>query len=98
MMTVMITDYRVEQLALPVAARQTVLRESQLCPCRCTRHTLSDTCSGYVALAVANDGGQTTAMELDTGYGPDREANMLAFALHALKLVKDVVGSRGTKM
>lgn len=59
---------------------------------------ITDTSSGYVALAVAHDGGQTTSTELDTGYGTDRQSNMLAFAVHALKLVKDVASNRATKM
>ena len=46
--------------------------------------------SGYVALAVAHDSG-TTKIDLDTEKGTDREQNMLAFAVHGLNLVKDVI-------
>ena len=46
--------------------------------------------SGYVALAVASEKG-TRSTELDTGLGGDRSANMVAFAVEALKLVKDVI-------
>jgi hypothetical protein len=40
-----------------------------------------------VALAVAGERG-TVSKDLDTGCGQDREANMLAFAIEALRLVK----------
>lgn len=46
--------------------------------------------SGYVALAVAGDKG-TASKDLDTGCGTDRQANMVAFAVEALKLVKDYI-------
>lgn len=45
---------------------------------------------GYVALAVSSAKG-TYKRELDTGLGKDREANMIAFAVEALKLVRDVI-------
>jgi len=44
---------------------------------------------GYVALAVATDHG-TYTKELNTGT-TDREQNMLAFAVEALNLLKDVI-------
>lgn len=46
--------------------------------------------SGYVALAVASEKG-TFTRELSTGLGGDREANMVQFALEALKLLKEVI-------
>jgi hypothetical protein len=49
-----------------------------------------DICRGYVALAVAGDRG-TASKDLDTGCGQDREANMLAFAVQALKFVKEYI-------
>ncbi|KAL2005317.1 hypothetical protein VTN00DRAFT_2528 [Thermoascus crustaceus] len=45
---------------------------------------------GYVALAVSSPQG-TFTREVDTGIGPDREQNMVAFADEALKLVRDVI-------
>lgn len=45
---------------------------------------------GYVALAVASENG-TASRELDTGLGGDRPANMIAFAIEALNLVKEVI-------
>lgn len=45
---------------------------------------------GYVALAVAKDGGETVTREVETG-SSDRESNMVRFALEALKLLKDVM-------
>ena len=45
---------------------------------------------GYVALAVATKDGSFTR-EIETGHGGDREANMLAFAVEALKMLKDVL-------
>ncbi|KAK5944951.1 hypothetical protein PMZ80_002154 [Knufia obscura] len=48
---------------------------------------------GYVALAVASESG-TKRIDLDTGKGTDREQNMLAFAIHALKLVKEVINGQ----
>jgi hypothetical protein len=46
--------------------------------------------SGYVALAVATESG-TYKRELNTELGPDREANMIAFAVESLKLLRDVI-------
>lgn len=45
---------------------------------------------GYVALAVACDRG-TFTREVKTGLGGDRVANMVQFAIEALKLLKDVI-------
>ncbi|KAF2455263.1 competence/damage-inducible protein-like protein cinA [Lineolata rhizophorae] len=45
---------------------------------------------GYVALAVSAPGG-TFTKEVETGLGTDREANMVAFAVAALELVRDVI-------
>ena len=50
----------------------------------------ADRYSGYVALAVSTDRGEYVK-ELDTGLGGDREKNMVAFAIEALKLVRDVI-------
>ncbi|KIX94316.1 uncharacterized protein Z520_10026 [Fonsecaea multimorphosa CBS 102226] len=59
---------------------------------------------GYVALAVVGGKGSANK-DLDTGLGGDRQANMVAFAVAALKLVKDFItssehdgGDRGGKM
>lgn len=41
-------------------------------------------------MAVAGPSG-IKKVDLDTGKGTDREQNMLAFAIHALDLVKDVI-------
>ncbi|KAF2115543.1 competence/damage-inducible protein-like protein cinA [Lophiotrema nucula] len=49
---------------------------------------------GYVALAVSSEKG-TTTREVDTGKGTDREANMVAFAVEGLKLVRDVIKGEG---
>lgn len=49
--------------------------------------------SGYVALAVASEAG-TKKKDLDTGLGTDREKNMLAFAISALELVKEVINGQ----
>jgi hypothetical protein len=46
---------------------------------------------GYVALAVAADGGLTYTDEVETGLGGKREENMVAFAVAALKLLKTAV-------
>ncbi|KAJ9651253.1 hypothetical protein H2198_009460 [Neophaeococcomyces mojaviensis] len=48
---------------------------------------------GYVALAVASEAG-TKKKDLDTGLGTDREKNMLAFAISALELVKEVINGQ----
>ena len=45
---------------------------------------------GYVALAVSGPN-RTRSTETDTGCGTDREANMVAFAVEALKLVLGVL-------
>ncbi|KAI1378025.1 competence/damage-inducible protein-like protein cinA [Hypoxylon crocopeplum] len=45
---------------------------------------------GFVCLAVATGKGSTTR-ELDTGLGGDRQGNMVAFAIAALELVRDVI-------
>ena len=50
----------------------------------------ADCYSGYIALAVSTDRGEYVK-ELDTGLGSDREKNMVAFAVEALKLVRDVI-------
>ncbi|KAF1979668.1 putative competence/damage-inducible CinA family protein [Bimuria novae-zelandiae CBS 107.79] len=49
---------------------------------------------GFVALAVAGEKG-TETRELSTGLGGDREANMVKFAVEALKLVRDVIKGEG---
>jgi hypothetical protein len=41
-------------------------------------------------LAVASESG-TVSREVETGLGGDREANMLAFAAEALKLVGSMI-------
>lgn len=45
--------------------------------------------SGYVALAVATEKGVSTREV--TELGTDREANMVNFAVEALKLLRDVI-------
>ena len=45
---------------------------------------------GYVALAVSTEKG-TYTREVETGLGQDREANMVAFAVAGLELVRDVI-------
>lgn len=45
---------------------------------------------GYVALAIARDGGETVTREVETG-SSDREGNMQRFAVEGLKLVRDVI-------
>ncbi|KAI9738854.1 MAG: hypothetical protein M1834_008361 [Cirrosporium novae-zelandiae] len=53
---------------------------------------------GYVALGLAREDGKTWTKEVETGLGGDREANMIAFAVEALKLVRDVIaGEEGGK-
>jgi nicotinamide mononucleotide (NMN) deamidase PncC len=49
--------------------------------------------SGYVALAVSSKAG-TVTREVETGMGTDREANMVAFATEALKLLRDCLTGR----
>jgi len=46
-------------------------------------------CRGYVALAVSTEKGDFTREVEDLG--SDREANMVNFAVEALKLLKDVI-------
>jgi nicotinamide mononucleotide (NMN) deamidase PncC len=48
---------------------------------------------GYVALAVAREEG-TVTREVETG-SSEREANMVAFAVEGLKLVRDVIKGEG---
>jgi hypothetical protein len=43
-----------------------------------------------VFIAVAAPGGSYTR-EIDTGYGEDREKNMIGFAEEGLKLLRDVI-------
>lgn len=50
--------------------------------------------SGYVALAVVGDKG-TLSRDLNTGLGGDRSANMVAFAVEALKLVEEYIRQDG---
>ncbi|MCJ1259387.1 hypothetical protein MMC24_007224 [Lignoscripta atroalba] len=45
---------------------------------------------GYVALAVATASG-TVTREVETGLGGKREENMVAFAVEALTLLRDVI-------
>jgi len=52
---------------------------------------------GYVALAVVSEKG-SSSKDLDTGLGGDRQANMVAFAVEALKLVKQFIEGGGSKM
>lgn len=46
--------------------------------------------SGYVALAVVSEKG-TLGRDLHTGLGNDRAANMVQFAVEALKLVEEFI-------
>lgn len=46
---------------------------------------------GYVAVAVSGGPAGTISKELTTECGADRQANMVAFAIEALKLVKEVL-------
>ncbi|KAK4941851.1 hypothetical protein LTR10_018327 [Elasticomyces elasticus] len=48
---------------------------------------------GYVALAVVGDKG-ALSKDLETGLGTDRQANMVAFAVEALKLVKEYISTK----
>lgn len=67
-----------------------------MCLCRIT--SSADVAGrGYVALAVAGPN-VTKKKDLDTGKGGDREANMLAFAIEALNMVREVVGQQQTKI
>jgi hypothetical protein len=47
-----------------------------------------------VALAVAREGGETVTREVETG-SSDREANMVAFAVEGLRLVRDIIKGEG---
>lgn len=47
-----------------------------------------------MALAVAREGGATETREAETG-SSEREGNMVAFAVEALKLVRDVIKGEG---
>ena len=47
---------------------------------------------GYVALAVSTEK-KTSTKEVETGLGGDREANMVAFAVEGLKLLRDMIKS-----
>jgi nicotinamide mononucleotide (NMN) deamidase PncC len=49
---------------------------------------------GYVALAVAKNGGETVTREIETG-SSDRAVNMQRFAVEGLKLVRDVIKGEG---
>lgn len=49
---------------------------------------------GYVALAVVSEKG-SSSKDLDTGLGSDRQANMVAFAVEALQLVKAFIEQNG---
>ncbi|KAF2084111.1 hypothetical protein K490DRAFT_39433 [Saccharata proteae CBS 121410] len=55
-----------------------------------TGGTTKNRTPGYVALAISSEKG-TTTKEVETGLGGDREANMVAFAVEALSLLRDVV-------
>ena len=52
---------------------------------------------GYVALAVVSERG-SSSKDLDTGLGGDRQANMVAFAVEALKLVKQFIEAGESKI
>lgn len=81
---------RAAQLARLAAPPLTECRKSYACTlCQHERPTSS---RGYVALAVAGDKG-TASKDLDTGCGKDRQANMVAFAVQALKLVRAFIVS-----
>jgi len=55
-----------------------------------TGGTMPNRTPGYVALAVATENGMYKK-ELSTGLGGDREGNMIAFAVEALTLLRDVM-------
>jgi hypothetical protein len=46
---------------------------------------------GYVAMAVSGGSNGTVSKEMTTDCGSDRQANMVAFAVEALRLVKEVL-------
>jgi len=48
-------------------------------------------CRGYVALAVSCEKGTFTREIEQTGHKEDRQANMVAFAVEAFKLLRDVI-------
>ena len=84
---------KVEQLDRQVVVKETGCREYR----NLTENTSDSSgvdmlmrLSGYVALAVATEQGMYTR-EVETGLGGDRTANMVAFAVEALKLLKDVM-------
>lgn len=53
---------------------------------------------GRVALAVASKSGPVVTRTVDMWLGNDREANMVVFAEHALRLLQDVLtGEEGKK-
>jgi hypothetical protein len=56
----------------------------------CMREKLTTRNRGYVALAVATQNGEYKR-ELLTRLGGDREANMIAFAVEGLTLLRDVI-------
>lgn len=49
-----------------------------------------------MALAVVGDQG-AQSKDLDTGLGNDRQANMVAFAIEALKLVKEYISTHADR-
>lgn len=49
---------------------------------------------GYVALGVVSEKSSSNK-DLDTGLGNDRQANMVAFAVEALRLVKEFIERDG---
>ncbi|KAE9985992.1 hypothetical protein BLS_003014 [Venturia inaequalis] len=55
-----------------------------------TGGTTKNRIPGYVALAVSSANG-TYKRELDTGFGKDRQKNMVGFAVEALTLLRDVL-------
>ncbi|OKL60460.1 hypothetical protein UA08_04421 [Talaromyces atroroseus] len=46
---------------------------------------------GVAFIAVAAPDGKTYTREIDTGFGDEREKNMLGFAAEGLKLLRDVI-------
>ncbi|KPI37704.1 CinA-like protein [Cyphellophora attinorum] len=53
---------------------------------------------GYVALAVSGGPKGTVSKDLNTDCGNDRTKNMVAFAVEALKLVKEVISGDEAKI
>jgi len=53
-------------------------------------HVARNRTPGYVAVAVAAEGG-TATKEAETNLGGQRERNMVAFAVAGLELVRDVI-------